>query len=103
MKIIHRINRFLSQSIALLNAGLAVFLVLIATVGSMGTMSAAAAAADIPIFLGLLAGAVLGLLIGGAVAVMVCGLLAVLINIRDLLAASLDQRPAPANPRFTKE
>ena len=49
-------------------------------------MSAAAAAADIPIFLGLLGGAVLGLLIGGALAVMVCGLLAVLINIRDLLA-----------------
>ena len=35
-----------------------------------------------------------GLLVGAAMAVLVCGLLAVLINIRDLLAESLEQRPS---------
>ena len=89
MKIIHRINLFLSQSIALLNAGLAVFLVLVATGASIQAVG----------WLGIFP----GLLLGVALAVMVCGLLAVLINIRDLLAASLDQRPSLADPRSTKE
>ena len=79
MNLINRINGFLATSIGLLNALLAILLVLFAT--AIGIW-----------WVGGVGGLVLGLLVGVAMAVMVCGLLAVLINIRDLLAQSLDQR-----------
>ena len=82
MNFINQINRFLAQSLGFLNAVLAILLVLFATAISMG-------------WVGGLVGLVLGLSVGVAMAVGVCGLLAVLINIRDLLAESLDQRASP--------
>ena len=80
MNLINQINGFLAKSIGLLNALLAILLVgfaLMVSVWWLGTLG---------IFVGLLDGA--------AMAVLVCGLLAVLINIRDLLAESLEQRPS---------
>ena len=80
MNLINQINGFLAKSIGLLNALLAILLVgfaLMMGVWSLGTR-----------------GILVGLLVGAAMAVLVCGLLALLINIRDLLAESLEQRPS---------
>ena len=80
MNLINQINEFLAKSIGLLNALLAILLVgfsLMVGVGWLGTL-----------------GIFVGLLVGAAMAVLVCGLLALLINIRDLLAESLKQRPS---------
>ena len=80
MNLINQINGFLAKSIGLLNALLAILLVgfaLMVSVWWLGTL-----------------GIFVGLLVGAAMAVLVCGLLAVLINIRDLLAESLEQRPS---------
>ena len=78
MELVQKINSSLADSIAFLNALLAVMLML------------AAMAACYQI-LGLF-GIVLGFLLGGSAAVAVCGILAILINIRDLLAASQQQQ-----------
>ena len=78
MNLINQINGFLAKSIGLLNALLAILLVgfaLMVGVWLLGTR-----------------GIFVGLLVGAAMAVLVCGLLALLINIRDLLAESLEQR-----------
>ncbi len=72
------INRFLAKSIGLLNAALAVFLILFGTAAGISAFGP----------FGILFGPVAGL----ALAVMVCGLIALLIDIRDLLAESLDQQ-----------
>ena len=80
MNLINQINGFLAKSIGLLNALLAILLVgfaLMVGVWWLGTR-----------------GIFVGLLVGAAMAVLVCGLLAILINIRDLLAESLEQRPS---------
>ncbi len=80
MNLINQINGFLAKSIGLLNALLAILLVgfaLMVGVWLLGTR-----------------GIFVGLLVGAAMAVLVCGLLAILINIRDLLAESLEQRPS---------
>ena len=80
MNLINQINGFLAKSIGLLNALLAILLVgfaLMVGVWWLGTL-----------------GIFVGLLVGVAMAVLVCGLLALLINIRDLLAESLEQRPS---------
>ena len=80
MNLINQINGFLAKSIGLLNALLAILLVgfaLMVGVWLLGTR-----------------GIFVGLLVGVAMAVLVCGLLALLINIRDLLAESLEQRPS---------
>ena len=80
MNLINQINGFLAKSIGLLNALLAILLVgfgLMVGVWVLGTR-----------------GIFVGLLVGAAMAVLVCGLLAILINIRDLLAESLEQRPS---------
>ena len=80
MNLINQINGFLAKSIGLLNALLAILLVgfaLMVGVWLLGTR-----------------GIFVGLLVGAAMAVLVCGLLALLINIRDLLAESLEQRPS---------
>ena len=80
MNLINQINGFLAKSIGLLNALLAILLVgfaLMMGVWVLGT-----------------GGIFVGLLVGAAMAVLVCGLLAILINIRDLLAESLKQRPS---------
>ena len=82
MNLINQINGFLAKSIGLLNAALAVVLVLFGLV--LGLVLACP-------FIGPLA-FVAGPLVGVALAISVCGLLAVLINIRDLLAESLVQR-----------
>ena len=78
MNLINQINGFLAKSIGLLNALLAILLVgfsLMVGGGLLGTR-----------------GIFVGLLVGAAMAVLVCGLLAILINIRDLLAESLEQQ-----------
>ena len=80
MNLINQINGFLAKAIGLLNALLAILLVgfaLMVGVWWLGTR-----------------GIFVGLLVGAAMAVLVCGLLAILINIRDLLAESLKQRPS---------
>ena len=80
MNLINQINEFLAKSLGLLNALLAILLVgfaLMMGVWVLGT-----------------SGIFVGLLVGAAMAVLVCGLLAILINIRDLLAESLKQRPS---------
>ena len=80
MNLINQINEFLAKSLGLLNALLAILLVgfaLMVGVWWLGTR-----------------GIFVGLLVGAAMAVLVCGLLALLINIRDLLAESLEQRPS---------
>ena len=80
MNLINQINGFLAKSIGSLNALLAILLVgfaLMVGVWLLGTR-----------------GIFVGLLVGAAMAVLVCGLLALLINIRDLLAESLEQRPS---------
>ena len=83
MNLINQINGFLAKSIGLLNALLAILLVgfaLMVGVWVLGTR-----------------GIFVGLLVGAAMAVLVCGLLAILINIRDLLAESLEQRRSSDN------
>ena len=80
MNLINQINGFLAKSIGLLNALLAILLVGFAQIVGVW-------------WLGTL-GIFVGLLVGAAMAVLVCGLLALLINIRDLLAESLKQRPS---------
>ena len=78
MNLINQINEFLAKSLGLLNALLAILLVgfsLMVGGGLLGTR-----------------GIFVGLLVGAAMAVLVCGLLAILINIRDLLAESLEQQ-----------
>ena len=80
MNLINQINGFLAKSIGLLNALLAILLVgfaLMVGVWQLGTL-----------------GIFVGLLVGTAMAVLVCGLLALVINIRNLLAESLEQRPS---------
>ena len=90
MNLIHQINGFLAKSIGLLNAVLAVLLVLFGAALGSGVI-------------GGLVGILVGLLVGVAMAVGACGLLAVLINIRDLLAESLDQRRRLDEPRAKSE
>ena len=77
MKFVNAINRFLATSIGLLNAVLAVFLILCSTAIAVEWIGG----------FGLFVGPV----IGAGAAVIFCGMLAVLINIRDLLAASADR------------
>ncbi|MCY3745510.1 MAG: hypothetical protein OXH05_04695 [Acidobacteria bacterium] len=72
-----RINQFLASSIGWLNAVTAVLIVVVATAVAMRALGGV--------------GVIVGPLVGVAVAVVVCGALAVLINIRDLLAASVDK------------
>ena len=75
MSFAHRINQFLAASIGVINAILAMFLILfLATVGI--------------ILLGPF-GIIPGLLVGAVFAVAIGGVLAILINIRDLLEESL--------------
>ena len=78
MNFVNQINHFLASTISVLNALLAVFLLLLSMAAGHQTMG------GLGLFIGILAGA--------ALAVAFCGLLAVLINIRDLLAASLKQQ-----------
>ena len=79
MNLANRINQLLAASIGMVNAVLAVVLILIV----LGT--------SIQLF-GAAAGIIVGLVGGGAFAVAVCGVLAILINIRDLLEESLRNR-----------
>ena len=72
-----KINQFLAASIGWLNAAAAVFLVVVSTAVGGWVFGAF--------------GIVIGPLVGAAAAVILCGALAVLINIRDLLAATLDR------------
>ena len=81
MDFLNKINQFLARSIALLNAGLAIALVLLATALSIDWLGGV--------------GVIVGPLVGMALAIGVCGLLAVLVNIRDLLAESLAQQRKP--------
>ncbi len=75
-----RINQFLASSIGWLNAVAAVLIVVTCTAGAMFLLG------------GL--GIIVGPLVGVASAVIVCGALAVLINIRDLLASSVEKSDA---------
>ena len=79
MNFANRINRLLAASIGVVNALLAVFLILIMVAGSIS-------------MLGTGLGIVVGLLGGAALAVAICGALALLVNIRDLLEESLRSR-----------
>lgn len=74
---ISRINHVLAASIGGLNALTALFLVVFCTAAGLWAFG--------------WAGIIVGPLVGAAVAVILCGALAVLINIRDLLAATLDK------------
>ena len=74
MNFVYRISQFLTGSISVLHALLAVFIMLFSM------------AAGSQVFGGF------GLFAGASLAVAFCGLLAVLINIRDLLSASLKQQ-----------
>ena len=79
MNFANRINQLLAASIGVVNALLAIFLILIMVVSSISMFGA-----------GL--GIVVGLLGGAALAVAICGALALLVNIRDLLEESLRRR-----------
>ena len=79
MNFANRINRLLAASIGVVNALLAIFLILIMVAGSIS-------------MLGTGLGIVVGLLGGAALAVAICGTLALLVNIRDLLEESLRSR-----------
>ena len=81
MNFLNKINQFLARSIALLNAGLAIALVLLITALSIDWLGGV--------------GIIVGPLVGMALAIGVCGLLAVLVNIRDLLAELLAQQRKP--------
>ena len=74
-----RINQLLAASIGVVNAILAIFLILIMVVSSIS-------------WFGTGTGIIVGLLGGAALAVAICGTLAVLVNIRDLLEESLRNR-----------
>ena len=76
MNFVNRINQLLAASIGVVNAVLAIFLILIMVVSSIS-------------WVGTAMGVIVGLLGGAALAVAVCGTLAVLVNIRDLLEESL--------------
>ncbi|MDE2755694.1 MAG: hypothetical protein OXI92_03990 [Acidobacteriota bacterium] len=80
MSFANRINQLLAASIGVVNAGLAIVLILSALTVSIN-------------WFGWVVGIILGLLAGGACAVAVCGALAILVNIRDLLQESLRNRP----------
>ena len=79
MNFANRINRLLAASIGVVNALLAIFIILIMVAGSIS-------------MLGTGLGIVVGLLGGAALAVAICGTLAILVNIRDLLEESLRSR-----------
>lgn len=76
MTFANRINQLLAASIGILNAILAVALILL----MMGVSI---------YWFGMAVGIFVGLLAGAALAVSVCGTLAILINIRNLLEESL--------------
>ena len=78
MSVVNQINHFLASSISFLNALLAVFVVLLSMAAGYQALG------GFGLFIGIFAGA--------SMAVAFCGLLAVLINIRDLLAASLQHK-----------
>ena len=80
MNLANRINKLLAASIGVVNAVLAIVLILFALTISIN-------------WFGWVVGIILGLLAGGAGAVAVCGALAILVNIRDLLQESLRNRP----------
>ena len=79
MNFANRINQLLAASIGVVNAVLAIFLILIMVVSSIS-------------WFGTGMGIIVGLLGGAALAVAICGTLAVLVNIRDLLEESLRER-----------
>ena len=72
-----RINQLLAASIGVVNAILAIFLIMVVS--------------SISVF-GTGTGIIVGLLGGAALAVAICGTLAVLVNIRELLEESLRKR-----------
>lgn len=76
MSFANRINQLLAASIGVVNALLAIFLMLIMVVTGINV-------------LGTAMGIIVGLLGGAALAVAICGTLAVLVNIRDLLEESV--------------
>ena len=76
MNFANRINQLLAASIGVVNALLAIFLMLIMVVTGINV-------------LGTAMGIIVGLLGGAALAVAICGTLAVLVNIRDLLEESV--------------
>lgn len=76
MSFANRINQLLAASIGVVNALLAIFLMLIMVVAGINV-------------LGTAMGIIVGLLGGAALAVAICGTLAVLVNIRDLLEESV--------------
>lgn len=78
MNFVNQINHFLASTISVLNALLAVFLLLFSMAAGYQAIG------------GL--GLIIGIFAVAALAVAFCGLLSVLINIRDLLAASLKQQ-----------
>ena len=84
MNFFESINRFIASSIGVLNAVLAIVLVVICGFGG--------------ILVGGFLGFVAGLVLGAALALIVCGTLAVLINIRDLLAASAQRVGSQGSP-----
>ena len=75
MNFVNRINQLLAASIGVVNAFLALFLVLIGLLTGIH-------------WFGAVLGIILGLVVGIAMAVAICGTLAVLVNIRDLLKES---------------
>ena len=79
MNFANRINQLLAASIGLVNALLAIFLVLIGLVTGI-------------LWFGAAWGIIVGLVVGAMLAVVICGTLAVLVNIRDLLEESLKNR-----------
>lgn len=78
MNFVNQINHFLASTISVLNALLAVFLLLL-------SMAAGYQSIGSP-------GLIIGIFVGAALAIAFCSLLALLINIRDLLSASLKQQ-----------
>ena len=78
MNFVNQINHFLASTISVLNALLAVFLLLLSMAAGYQAIG------GLGLFIGIFAGA--------ALAIAFCGLLALLINIRDLLSASLKQQ-----------
>ena len=78
MSVVNQVNHFLASSISFLNALLAVLLVLFSMAAGYQVLG------SFGLFVGIFAGA--------ALAVAFCGMLAVLINIRDLLASSLEPK-----------
>lgn len=79
MHVANRINQLLAASIGVVNAVLAIVLILTALAIGIN-------------WFGVVFGIVAGLLSGVALAVAICGTLAILVNIRDLLEESLRNR-----------